>query len=160
MKESTFTNDVLKLIEALQKNKFSPQDLTLHQRKKIILYFLEEQSSESNRAIGRLIGISGQAVGQQKNSLLKNSAWEIEDINVKIVAVSLKKKKEEYQRRAMKKDDIRLAWQMEIDYIEKMQSLGFIYEAPKKIQGEFKTTLSMVNLKKSTEDYDESDSNS
>lgn len=154
MKDSTLTTDSLKLIEALQNKKINAEDLTSRQRKKVVLYFLENQSDESNVAIGRLLGITNQAVGQIKKQLLKESAWEIEDVDIKMLAVSLKKKKEEYQRRAVGKD-VRLAWQIEMDYIEKMQSLGFVYKAPEKIQGNFTHTLSMTDFKQSFERMDD-----
>jgi len=154
MKNSTLTTDSFKLIEALQNKKIKAEDLTSHERKKIVFYFLENQSDESNVAIGRLLGITSQAVGYLKKQLLKQSAWEIEDIDIKMLAVSLKKKKEEYQRKAVAGKDVRLAWQIEIDYIEKMQSLGFVYKAPEKIQGNFTHTLSMTDFKQSFEKMD------
>jgi Fe2+ or Zn2+ uptake regulation protein len=120
------------LIKAIEDKKVKPSQLTTHQRRLIVKYYLEEQSHISNRTIANLIGVSDTHISRMKREVLKKSAWEIEEIDVKILAVSLKKKKEEYQRLAREKGDTKLAWDIEMDYIEKMQSLGFIFEMPKK----------------------------
>ena len=144
------------LIKALQNKRIESSQLSSHQRKVIIKFFIEEQSDFSNNQIAELIGITNVHVSRLKHQSLKKAVWEIEDIDIKILAVSLKKRKEEYQRRAVKGNDISLAWKIEMDYIEKMQSLGFVYEAPKKFKGEFKTMLSMEDLKESVKNYADS----
>jgi hypothetical protein len=93
---------------------------------------MEEVSETSNRAIALLIGVSDLHVSRLKRDLLKKASWEVEHIDVKIMATAFKKKKEELQRRAMEGQDYSLAWKIECDYIAKMQDLGFIYKEPEK----------------------------
>ncbi len=143
---------VVKLIELLQKKKVKPEALGYRERRKIIQYFLEEQSEVSNRQIAELIGTSRQNVYQVKKTLLKNAAWEITELDVITLAVSMKKRKEEYQRRSVQKKDFSLAWKAEMDFIEKMQSLGFIRKAPDVVNMNY--ALSIHDCQESINQYD------
>jgi len=154
MKNKAFKPRVVELIELLQKKKVKAEDLSYRQRRRIIKYFLEEQSEVSNTQIGELIGTTGQNVGQVKKHLLKEAAWEIDELDVKSLAVSLKKKKEEYQRKAAKDHNYSLAWKIEMDYIEKMQSLGFIHKEPENINLK-NYEPSIEDMRDSFKQYDE-----
>ena len=155
MKTKAFKPRVVELIELLQKKKVNPESLSYRERRKVIKYFLEEQSEVSNTQIGELIGTTGQNVGQVKKTLLKEAAWEIDELDIKALAVSLKKRKEEYQRKAAKDQNYSLAWKIEMDFIEKMQSLGFIRKAADSIN--LNKPLSMVKCLESIQGYNKED---
>ncbi len=116
------------LIEHIQNEKVKPENLSWRERRQIVKHFLEEQSEVSNAQIGALIGTSGQHVGRVKKSLLKEASSEIDELDIKLLATSMKKRKEEYQRKAAKREDYSLAWKIEMDFIEKMQSFGFVHK--------------------------------
>jgi len=143
---------VVKLIDLLQKKKVKPESLGYPERRKIIQYFLEEQSEVSNRQIAELIGTTRQAVGQMKKTLIKNAAWEIDELDLKLLASSLKVKKEEYQRKAVKKGDLTLAWKIEMEFIEKMQSFGYVHKEAEKV-GYFNQALSINAYRESKRLY-------
>lgn len=125
--------DPVELVNGLTTKKILPEGLVPRQKRLIIKYFLEHKPEFNNVEIARLIGMSDMYVHNIKNRLLKQGAWEIDAIDVKILAVSLKKKKEELQRRALNTGDISMAWRIECDFIKEMQGLGFVYKAPEKL---------------------------
>lgn len=155
MKGKAFKPRVVELIELLQKKKVKPESLSFRERRKIIKYFLEEQSEISNTQIGELLAVTSQAVGQMKQTLLRNAASELDDLDVKLVAVSLKKRKEEYQRKAAKDQNYSLAWRIEIEFIEKMQSLGFIHKAAETLNLNY--AMAMSDCLESIKLYDKED---
>lgn len=120
----------LRLIEALDTKVIKPENLSAHQRKVLVKYFMENQSDITNAVLGQMIGITDGQVGRLKKELIKRAVWEIEEIDIKMLAAALLKKKQEYQKKAAKAGNYSLAWQIEKDYIEKMQELGFVYKAP------------------------------
>lgn len=125
--------DPVELINRLQTKKVNPQDLINRQRAIIVKYFMENQPEFSNIEIARLLGISDMSVHRWKKKALRQATWEIDDMDIKILAVALKKSKENLQRRAYAAQDNRLAWQIECEFISKMQDLGFVYKAPEKV---------------------------
>lgn len=133
MKKMNIFWDPVELINRLQTKTFKQEDLIPRQKRLIIKYFMEYKPEFSNVEIARLIDMSDMYVHNEKQEMLRQGASEIESIDVKIVAVSLKKRKEELQRRALTVGDIRLGWQIECDFIREMQNLGFINKAPEKI---------------------------
>jgi hypothetical protein len=155
MKSKAFKPRVVELIKLLQNKKVKPENLSYRERRQIIKYFLEEQSEVSNSQIGELIGTTGQNVGQVKKTLLKAAAWEIDELDVKALAVSLKRRKEEYQRKAAKDHNYSLAWKIEIDFIEKMQSLGFIRKAAETLN--LNQAMAMSDCLESISGYDKED---
>lgn len=134
MSKNRFKITALNLIDLLDKGKIMPESLTPHQRKVIVKYYMESMSYVPNTFIADSIGVSDVHVARLKREMLKKSVWEIETIDIKMLAAALKKKKEEYQREAAKKGEYALAWKIECEYIEKMQELGFVYKAPQKHQ--------------------------
>lgn len=128
--ETTFDFHVLKLIKRLDSGKVKPKELTSHQRRVVVKYFLEERSDVSDLKIGELIGVTGQAVRWIKRKLIDEAFWQIEELDIKRLATSLLRKRNEFQRRAAGDKDWRLAWQIELDYIKAMTDLGFIARTP------------------------------
>jgi len=119
------------LVEALDKGTIRPDQLTPRLRKMIVLFFMKEQTTIPGRQVAALIGVTEGQVSRIKHRFLRDYYFELED-DVKKIALGLKWKKDELQRKAMHAADYKLVWDIEMDYIEKMQSLGFVYEAPKK----------------------------
>lgn len=132
-KELTW-EDPVSLITGLSSEEIDKENLSPHQRKVIVKYYLENESQTSNVFIARLIGVSDVHVSRIKRQLLEDSAFEIERLDVVRMAVSLKKKKEEYQRKASEDGNYNLAWKIELDYIQAMQELGFVYKAPTRLE--------------------------
>ena len=123
--------DPVELINRLQTKQIKSEDLIPRQRALIIKYFQDSKPEFSNVEIGRLLGISDMSVHRWKQKALRQATWEIKSIDVNILAVSLKKCKEELQRRAFTSGGITglgLVWQIECDYIREMQGLGFVYK--------------------------------
>jgi hypothetical protein len=132
MSKKRLNSNALVLIKLLTDKKLAAADLQPHQRKVIVKYYMEEMSYVSNGFIGDMIGCTDVHVSRLKRNILRKSIWEIDDIDIKALALSLKKRKEEYQRAAHRAGNIGLAWAIECEFIEKMQKLGFVYEAPQK----------------------------
>lgn len=135
-KQKKLIGNAVFLINLLQKQTLRPDQLSSHQRKVIVKYFMEEQSNFSNVEIGELVGVTNVHVSRLKRELLRNSLWEIEALDVEMLAVSLKKKKDELQRRAMQispSPDLALVWKIENDFIEKMCEMGFIKLQPARL---------------------------
>lgn len=132
-KENNLSQSGLLVIQLLKDKRLKKDDLTPRQRKLVVKYFTEEASEFSNQNIADMIGVTDVRVGQIRQQLLKSAVWEIETIDIKMLAAGLLQKKKQFQRRAVERNEISLAWQIEKDYIEKMQSLGFVYKAPEKM---------------------------
>ena len=132
-KENNLSQSGLLVIQLLKDKRLKKDDLTPRQRKLVVKYFTEEASEFSNQNIADMIGVTDVRVGQIRQQLLKSAVWEIETIDIKMLATGLLQKKKQFQRRAVERNDFSLAWQIEKDYIEKMQSLGFVYKAPEKM---------------------------
>jgi hypothetical protein len=132
MDKKKSNSDALDLISRLQKNQLTGEALSPHQRKVIVKYFYEEDSSWSKGAIAQLIGVTSHQVGKIKSALKRIGMWEVESIDVMVIGVDVLRKKNECQRKAADKGDWALVWRIEMEYVEKMQGLGFIYKAPEK----------------------------
>ena len=132
-RHNELVSSAVRILKGLEDGLIKKEDLTSHQRKVVVKFYLEELSHTSNRAIAEKIGISDMQVGRIKKFLLRHSVWEIEDVDVKMVAVTLSKKKEEYQRKAAKDGDTALAWRIECDFVEKLAALGFIKLQPARV---------------------------
>jgi hypothetical protein len=130
MGKKRLNSNALELIGRLQRKEMTGEQLSPHQRKVIVKYFYEEDSSWSNSAIGQLIAVTPQHASHIKGMLKRIGLWEVEAINIEIIALDLYKRKMEYQRKAVDKEDFALAWRIEIEFVGKMQDLGFIYKAP------------------------------
>lgn len=130
MSENRFKLSGLHLINLLKDKKISPDELTPHQRKLVVKYYSEEMSYVPNSFIAEQIGVSDVHITRLKRELLKKGIWEVVSIDVTMLAVELKKKRDELFRNAVRAGDNGTAWRIECDYIEKMQSLGFVYKAP------------------------------
>lgn len=132
MNQERFKLSALDIIALLQKGQWAGKDLNAHERKIIVKYFYEEDSSWSNTAIAKLIAVTPQQVCKIKRWLKKVGVWEVEAINIEGIAIDLLKRKMEYQRKAVDGGDYALAWRIEVEFVEKMQDLGFVYKAPEK----------------------------
>jgi hypothetical protein len=129
-----FNQNALAIIELLQKGRITGEELSARQRRVVVKYFMEEMTDQSNTSIASLIGVTDVHVCRIKRELMKRGMWEIESVDIKMLALGLLKRKVEYQRRAAETQNWSLAWKIECDFIEKMQSLGFVYKEPERLQ--------------------------
>jgi len=132
MSKKRLNSNALNIIHLLNTKQIAAAELTPHQRKVVVKYYLEEESHVSNVFIANFIGVTDVHVSRIKRQLLRNASYEIDQMDVRSMAVSLKKKKEEYQRKAATKEDFSLAWKIELDFVAAMQGLGFVYKSPDK----------------------------
>jgi hypothetical protein len=121
------------LIDALQKKLIDPSALSSRLRTKVVQYYMEEHSEVSCRRVAEIAGCSHTHVVRLRRKLAEIAALELDTIDIKRVAGQFKMRKEELQRRAMSDRDWGTAWKIECDYIEKLQSFGFIILAPHRV---------------------------
>lgn len=126
--------DALTLIKLLNSKGMSASDLTAHERRKIVLYFMQEQSDFSDTDISRVIGIRSTQVAHIKKEMLKKGMWELSSLDTGTVALQFVMKKREIQRKALQKENYDLAWKIEVDFVSTLQRMGFIFEAPQKVR--------------------------
>jgi hypothetical protein len=130
MNKNRFSTNAIKLLELIQKGELPAERLTPRMRKIIIRYFMENDLTFSSSAVGEQLAITQQQVNRIRKALIRNSEYLIDEIDVKSIAVNLKLRKDQLQRKAMAKEDYALVWTIEKDFASVMQGLGFVYRAP------------------------------
>jgi hypothetical protein len=133
MNKNRSASRLLTLIEQLDKGLVKPDTLSPRLRRKIVQFFVEEQSEATNRSVARICGVSDSHVARLKRQLIRSSSWMIDDLDVKEIATELKIRKTELQGRAIKTGDYGLAWRIECEFIDKMAELGYIAKVPDRV---------------------------
>lgn len=126
-------SDALAIINDLRAKKITTTSLDPHERRVVVCYFMDEESGFSNVDIGKLLGITAMQVGRIKKEMLRKGLWELNDLNTPTIALAFIKRKHEFQRKALSKEDYSLAWKIEVDYTDVLIRMGFALEAPKKL---------------------------
>ena len=105
MNKNRFSKNAIKLLELVQKGELPAERLTPRMRKIIIRYFMEDDLTFSSSAVGEQLAITQQQVNRIRKALIRNSEYLIDEIDVKSIAVNLKLRKDQLQRKAMAKED-------------------------------------------------------
>jgi len=124
---------LLDIIESLKNKRISGADLTTRLKRKIVQFFMTEHSELTNRFVASLLACSESLVCKIKHQLVRDMSWEMDRMDIKEIATAHKIKKTELQQRAMRAGDYALAWKIEMDYLDSLRRLGFIFEAPKRL---------------------------
>jgi hypothetical protein len=150
--------NIVALIKGLTDKKIDPKSLSIRLKKKVVTYLVREQSEISLMKIATLIGTSESQASRYKRMVFDDMSWEVKEQDVLKLAAGLKLKKEELQRKALTRTrtfyvrmpvgdgertamtaqvypdpDLRLAWDIETEYIEKMVEMGFIARQPDRL---------------------------
>jgi hypothetical protein len=121
-----------RLVEDLDSGKVNPEVLSSRLREQIIFFIKRIDSTRPDSHIAKIVGLSNSQVGRIFRSGLRKMTpdvtGEIQDL-VNLIWM----KSNEYQRREIAAGRAFRAWGIFKETIEKLQSLGFVFEAPKKV---------------------------
>jgi hypothetical protein len=132
MGQKKLDRKLLELVKALREKRVSPETLTPRLRRKIVLMLMREDSTIPNRAISELIGVNDGQVCRIKRSCLGSTSWQVDEEMRHLVNL-IWMKSSEFQRRCIVEGDARGAWSILRETVETLQSLGYVFEAPKKV---------------------------
>lgn len=121
------------IIKALQEKRIDAASLPSSIKKKIVIYFMEYQPEASTAAVAEIVGWKPTTVRETRRALLRDAAWEIDNLDVQTLAVDFSRKTEIIWHHALAKGDLTTALRAAESYIDKLQSLGFVYRAPASI---------------------------
>ena len=121
-----------RLIEDLDSGKINPEVLTSRLRQQIVFFIKRIDSTRPNSHIAKIVGWSDAQVGRVFKSGLRKMTPDINGEIQDLVNLTWMKSNE-YQRRAIAAGEPRQAWQIYKETVETLQSLGFVFEAPKRV---------------------------
>ncbi len=138
MSKKAQTSRLIKLVVALEKyaenhenpEGVSPEALTPRLRRKVVELYLRERSEATNRMIAEIAGVSEWTVSRYKRRLVEQLGWEVDELDVRRVATETKIKATELFTKAVRAKEFATAWRIHKEYVEVMQSLGYVKRAP------------------------------
>ena len=130
MNKNKSLSQAVKLIQLIEKGELPPRLLNHRRRKIIIRYYMEDDLTFNTAFVAEQLDITQRQVNRIRRELIRNAEYMVDEVNVKSIAVNLKLRKDQLQRKAMAKQDYALVWNIEKDFISKMQELGFVYKSP------------------------------
>lgn len=132
------------LIELITRKAFNPHSLTRKDRLQLVAFLRQEGKSQYE--IARFLGFCDKTIWRDCRDIKRNAAQLVDEISLRQVTGDLIKEADILINKAKKKEDYKLAWQIKVDLIDKLQSLGFVYKAPDKLEhsGEIKSAETKI----------------
>lgn len=137
-----FTKNAISIIEAIQIKSLDPYSLKRNQRLQVVVFLRNEGKTQFE--IARFLGVCDKTIWLDCREIKRNAAQLVDEISLKQVAGDLIREAEVLVTKAKKKEDYKLAWQIKCELIDKLQSLGFIYKAPDKLEHEGKSFRQII----------------
>lgn len=132
MSKKKLDQNLKALVKALDEERISSDTLTPRLRRRIVLFLMRSNSTMMNAHISHIVGVSEAQVVRIKRSCLRSTDWDVDAEMRDLVSLSWMKSNE-CQRRAIAAGNPVGAWGIFLDCVKLMQSLGYVFEAPKKI---------------------------
>lgn len=134
----------IELSELIQQKAFNAHNLHRKERLQIVA-FLRSQG-KSQYEIARFLGFCDKTIWLDCRDLKRNSAHLVDELTLKRVAGDLIREADVLVNKAKKAEDYKLAWQIKCELIDKLQSMGFVYKAPDKLEhsGEIKSAETKI----------------
>lgn len=150
-----FTKNAISMFEAIKANTLNPRSLKRNERLQLVAFLRNEGLTQEE--IANLLSFCAKTIWLDCRDIKRNAARLINEISVERVGGELIREAEVLISKAKKAKDYKLAWQIRCELIDKLQSMGFVYRAPDKLEhsGEIKTAeakiFNIINAKSDKE---------
>lgn len=141
------------LIEAIQKGELDPRHLHFDNRLAVVAIL--RNSGRKNYEISAFLKTSLSTVEKYVRKIKNNQDHRVRNLTIEKVGGYLVYRAEELIQSAIKAGDLGLAWTIETELIDKLQSMGFIYKRPIIIEQTIDAKVeNTVEFKKQNELFD------
>lgn len=117
------------LLGLIAKQKIEPQQLTKHQRRVCVRYLLQDMK-HTQTEIATILKTTCATVTRDKQQIIKQNAWYVDDIDEKKWVVDLIQTAEVAAARLFRNGKHKEAFDVKVKCIEMLQSLGYITKKP------------------------------
>jgi len=125
------------LITQIKDGTFDPLKLNLETRVQIVCILRQE--GLKTHEISSLLRVDIRTVDRDIAKIKNKDIALVRNLTIEKVGGSLVRAAEQLRYSAVRKGDFALAWRIECELVDKLQSLGFIYQKPFEVRAEVKT---------------------
>lgn len=150
-----FTKNAINIFEAINTGILNPHKLKRKERLGLVAFLRNE--GQTQEEIAKFLSFCAKTIWLDCRDIKRNAAQLVDEITVKRIGGELMREAEVLISKAKKAKDYKLAWQIRCDLIDKLQSMGFVYRAPDKLEhsGEIKAAeikiFNIINAKSDKE---------
>lgn len=124
--------NAMDIIEAISKKTIRPDLLRKKERLKIVAVMYLEGISQSR--IAQILGRTDRTIQRDMYDISINEAKLVSNLSIDRVAGRLVAVAERLMSKAIGDKDYGMAWKIETDLIDKLQSMGYIKQTPSEVQ--------------------------
>lgn len=144
----------IEIIKMIKDGKLNPKNLKFEERMAVVAVL--RYSGLKNFEIGEVLKCSSRTIDRYIHQIKERDTCLVRHVTVEKVAGNLIRLAEQLKAKAIKDGNTSLAWTIECQLIDKLQSLGFIYKKPEqsetKLTGELKVNVDDVTERKELQD--------
>lgn len=126
------SKNVYELYQAIQQKRLGPYTLDRKDRLQIVAFLRNDGNSPQE--IANFLGLCDKTIYRDIRDIKRNAAQLVDEISVRRVAGELIREAEILISKTKKAKDYKLTWQIRCDLIDKLQSMGFVYKVPDKLE--------------------------
>lgn len=134
----------LEIINQIRAKVVDPRNLNFETRLKIIAILRFE--GMKHHEIGSLLRVTTRTIDRYVRDIKRRAVCLVKEISVDHVTGNLIRLADYCIQCALRKGDLALAWKIECEKTEKLQSLGYVRQRPIEIKGEFSHTFEQKYL--------------
>ncbi len=129
------------LLNGIKNKTIDPKKLSIHQRKILVRYFLQEHMEMPYSQISELTGSAPNWVSRYRNRMLQEDGWVVDQLDVRAYAVHLITTTKWSVLKLRQKGKIEQAQKIEFQLVEVLMELGYLPKAPIQIKNATGMTL-------------------
>lgn len=122
------------LLNLISTKKIDAKELTPHQRR-VCVRFLLQDMKHTQMEIAAIMKVSNAVVTRDKQLIIKQNAWYVDDINEKKWVIDLIQSAEVSSARLYRLGKNKEAFDVKVKCLEMLQSLGYITKKPLEFSG-------------------------
>lgn len=131
----------LDIIKMISDGKLNPHNLKFEERMAVVAVLRYE--GLKNYDIGLLLKCSSRTIDRYVHKIKERDTCLVRHVTIEKIGGNLVRLAEQLKARALKKNDEALAWRIECELIDKLQSLGFVYQRPIQIDSKHQEDLNV-----------------
>lgn len=131
------------LLGMILEKKLWPEQLTTHQRRVCVRQMLHERKWTVTE-IADILGVHRVTVSRDKNLIMTQDAWILDEIDTRKVAVRAIQDAEWVSAHLFREGRLKDGWAVRKELIEILQGLGYVQQKPKEIRGQI-SLLDILN---------------
>ena len=121
----------VKVIQQIENKEICGKDLSPNSRRQIVAILDKSYTQEET---AHILDVSDRTIQRDIKAIKSKSAKLVKDLTVDRAGGELIRKANILYKFAVKVKDYKLAWQIELDLTEMLQSLGFIHKEPEEVK--------------------------